>query len=144
LTSIVAIDQNGTIGNVEIVKGSVNADAFTAFFRTLAEKYKNEEVVFFMDNASVHKKEELYNGRGYEKHVILFNAPYSEEMNPIEMFFAQWKEKVDDRVKRWEGLDRFLDVLKSTVNEISKASIRSLFNHVEDIVFPKVAAKEDL
>jgi len=144
LTAIVAIDSNGKTAYVDVVKGSVDATAFSAFFRTLAEEYKDEDVVFFLDNAPVHKKEELNNGRGYENHVILFNAPYSEELNPIEMFFSQWKRIVDDRVKKWPGPNEFIEILKSAVAELSRPYIRSLFNHVQTKVFPKVATLKDL
>lgn len=144
LSSIVAIDRCGKIGNVMIVKGSVDAPTFTAFFKTLAEKYKDKDVVFFLDNAPVHKKEELIGIRHYENHVILFNAPYSEEINPIEMFFAEWKRRVDDRVKIWPGIHRFIEILHSTVGEISDSIIRAEFTKVEDSIFQKVARRDSL
>jgi len=144
LTAIAAIDSNGRIGYVDIVKGKNTAQTFNAFFKTLVEEYKEEDVVFFLDNASIHRKEDLKCGEGYKNHAILFNAPYSEELNPIEMFFSSWKRLVSEKVKLWPGEHAFIEILKSTVMEIPKHEIRSEFSHVENEVFPKVVRMEDL
>lgn len=144
ISSIVAIDSCGRIGNVEIVKGTVDAATFTAFYKTLAEKYKDKDVVFFLDNAPIHKKEELTGFHHYEKHVVLFNAPYSEEINPIEMFFAEWKRRVNDRVKIWPGEKAFIEIMHSTVKEIEESTIRAEFAKVMFSIFKMVVAKGDL
>ena len=144
ISALVAIDYTGQIGNVTIVKGRVDAPVFIAFFKTLAEKYKDKDVVFFLDNAPIHKKEELIGVHHYERHEILFNAPYSEETNPIEMFFAEWKRIVDDRVKIWPGLHRFIEILHSTVMEIDESIIRAEFAKVKESIFEKVATRHDM
>ena len=144
ISALVAIDHTGQIGNVTIVKGHVDAPVFIAFFKTLAEKYKDKDVVFFLDNAPIHKKEELIGVHHYERHEILFNAPYSEETNPIEMFFAEWKRIVDDRVKIWPGLHRFIEILHSTVMGIDESIIRAEFAKVKESIFEKVATRHDM
>ena len=144
ISSIVAIDSLGNIGNVEIVKGSVDASTFTAFYKTLAEKYKDKDVVFFLDNSPIHKKEELTGFHHYENHVVLFNAPYSEELNPIEMFFAEWKQLVNDRVKIWPGEKAFIEIMHSTITLIKDTTIRAEFTKVKDSIFKKVVRRDSL
>ena len=53
----------------------------------------NENVVFVMDNASIHKDEV---GQMAETHgcKVLFNAPYSPKCNPIELVVGIWKTRV--------------------------------------------------
>ena len=143
-SSITAIDERGYVASCLVVKGPVNADVFTDFFTKLVNQYKNESAVFFLDNASVHDKEELKRIGEDDKHAVVFNAPYSEELNPIEMFFNEWKAHVDEKIKKWPGIDAFLDVLKDSVLKIPPSHIRSLFEHVRNTVLPKVVRKEDL
>ena len=97
-----------------------------------------------MDVASVNDREALRRIGEDDKHAVLFNAPYSEELNPIEMFFNEWKEHVDERIKQWPGIDQFLDVLKDTILHISPDKIQTLFAYVRNSVIPKVVRREDL
>lgn len=143
-SSLTAIDDRGYVAACLIVKGKVNADVFTKFFTKLVNQYRNEATVFFLDNASIHDKETLKGLGDDDKHTVLFNAPYSEELNPIEMFFNQWKAHTDTELKKWPGVDRFLQVLKEAVLAIPPDRIRSLFMHVRNEVIPKVVRRENL
>lgn len=116
---------------------------FTDFFTKLVNQYRNESAVFFLNNASVHDKEALKKIGVDDKHAVLFNAPYSEELNPIVMLFNEWMAHTDERIKRLPGLDIFLDVLKDSVLKIPPDNIRSPFEHVRNSVIPKVVRREN-
>ena len=58
-SAITGIDNLGNKPMCLIVKGTVDADLFMSFFKKLVNRYKNTQCVFFMDNASVHKKDDL-------------------------------------------------------------------------------------
>ena len=143
-SSITAIDERGKTPYCLIVKGSVTALVFENFFEKLVGKYNGESAVFFLDNAPVHNKERLGDIAARQNQIVLFNAPYSEELNPIEMFFNEWKGNVGDEVRYWPGVDKFLDTLKHAVVTIPSYHIRKLFEHVRNEVIPKVIQRENL
>lgn len=97
-----------------------------------------------MDNAPVHDKRKLEECTTVSKQAILFNAPYTPDLNPIEMFFARWKHDVQNRVKEYPGDEAFFEILKESVESLRKDEIKKLFRHTENVVFPKVIQKEDM
>ena len=67
------------------VKGTVNAQVFLDNFRMLLSHYKGKRCIFFMDNASVHNRDDLKYLCDEANQIILFNTPYTPDLNPIEM-----------------------------------------------------------
>lgn len=143
-SAITGIDNLGNKPMCLIVKGTVDADLFMSFFKKLVNRYKNTQCVFFMDNASVHKKDDLVRICEEAKQTILFNAPYTPELNPIEMFFDEWKNRVRKDFQRLPPLDEFLEELKEQLMAIKDTTIRTLFNHVINVTFQKIMEKKDL
>ena len=58
-------------------------------------KLNLKNVIFFMDNAKIHKCKALKPL--FSKINIFYNAPYSPFLNPIEEFFALLKHKIRER-----------------------------------------------
>ena len=144
-SSITAIDYYGNAPHCLIVKGKVTRPVFKQFFRELVNQYSADEpCVFFMDNCSIHGEDIIQEVLEGTNHHYLFNAPYSQELNPIEMFFSQWKYQVSERTREYPGMDEFIDTLQEAVMAITRQSIRRLFRHVENEVFAKVLGREDL
>lgn len=87
---IVAMTTEKVIG-IQIIEGSVKGTDFGCFFLNLirhnfaVERVLNE-VIFFMDNARIHKCSDLEEFRSFVN--IQFNAPYSPFLNPIEELFS--------------------------------------------------------
>ena len=97
ITSISAISDNGPCYTLVIEGNTVNADLFCDYMRHLVKQQEPRKVVFFMDNASIHKKEDVIAiVRSVKDKEIVFNAPYTPDCNPIEHFFSIWKRKVDE------------------------------------------------
>ena len=144
-TSITTIDNYGNAPRCLIVKGKVTRRVFKQFFRELVNQYSADEpCVFFMDNCSVHGEDIIQEVLEGTNHHYLFNAPYSQELNPIEVFFSQWKYQVSERTREYPGMDEFIDTLQEAVMAISRQNNRRLFLHVENEVFAKVLGREDL
>ena len=101
-------------------------------------------MIFFMDNASVHNKDDIQYLCSEAKQSCLFNAPYTPDLNPVEMFFAEWKKKVFCEVPTLPSQDQFLRILKESFLSIEESTIRSSFISVQHKIFPKVIAKEDM
>ena len=80
-----AMDQLGIIG-FTIFNGICKSTDFIGFMYNMIEKdlenYSGKPVTFFMDNASIHKSK-LMRAHFTRHHNILFNAPYSPQLNPI-------------------------------------------------------------
>ena len=69
-----------------IIKGGVDVQSFNAFFKEVLSHYREEKCVIFTDNAPIHHKTELQECTAVSKQTILFNAPYTPDLDPIEMF----------------------------------------------------------
>ena len=143
-SAITAIDSMGNKPLSLFVKGTVNGQVFMDNFRMLLSRYKGKRCIFFMDNASVHNRDDLKYLCHEANQIILFNAPYTPDLNPIEMFFAEWKKKVFKRAPVLPSQEVFISILKDTYLDIDESIIRSLFIHVQTKTFPQVMKKEDM
>ena len=95
-----------------------------------------------MDNAKihVHATEKFKNS----KHKVIFNAPYSPELNPIENIFGIWKEKILNEVVRFESEVELLKLIQKTFQEIDPVSVRKTMEFTRWKISPKVIDLEDL
>ena len=110
----------------------------------ILSRYKEKRCIFFMNNTSVHNRDDLKYLCHEPNQIILFNAPYTPDFNPIEMFFAEWKKKVFKRAPVLPSQEVFISIFKETYLDIDESIIRSLFIHVQTNTFPQVMKKEDL
>jgi len=81
--------------------------ADSALFESWFENYFCPEIegnIAVMDNASIHRKKELI--KIAEKHnvILLFQPPYSPDLNKIEQFWAWLKEKLRSVLKNFDTL----------------------------------------
>ena len=102
---------------------------------------RNTNVVFVMDNASVHRHEiiELAEANGCK---VLFNAPYSPECNPIEMVFGIWKTHVGKLTN--VNVADLLENIAGCFERISPTEIRKCINHFLGTVSNRVLNGEDI
>jgi hypothetical protein len=92
-----ALTTDGVL-TTRVVEGGVDASVFELYFlETWAEarKYKGERrVVFFMDNATIHKAKTVRNTLEECSEVVLYNTQYTPEANPIEYLFGYVKHNL--------------------------------------------------
>ena len=141
---ITAISEMDCVPLCVMVKGSVNAELFVTFFKNLLGCCMNQHCVFFMDNAAIHCKEVVEHLCRESKQRFLFNAPYSLESNPIEMFFAHWKHKVTQLYPKWTNEDDFIEKATEAIRSVDDLMITKIFKHVSSEVIPKAMNMEDL
>ena len=122
---------------------TINANIFRAYMKELISLYRldNENVVFVMDNASIHKDgiQELAQQYGCD---VIFNAPYSPECNPIEMIFGLWKS----RVGKLSSVD-IADLLRNIAEcfeGIAASEVKSSIAHFLGPVTTKVMNRQDI
>jgi hypothetical protein len=87
---LAAISEEGLIG-FKIFACPITAKNFGGFLIELINSYPNiknnlNKLIFFMDNASIHKANCLKNL--FSCLQVLYNAPYSPFLNPIEEIFG--------------------------------------------------------
>ena len=101
----------------------------------------NTNVVFVMDNASIHKNDisDLCQHYGCN---VLFNAPYSPECNPIEMVFGFWKTRVGKLTN--VDIESLLRNISLCFEEISPAEVKSCIANFLGTVTTRVRNMEDL
>jgi len=125
---ITAITKEKIIG-FQVFKGSIETNEFGAFLAGLVkanpELLKDRsKYVFYMDNAPIHHARSL---KPFLKHFnVIYGAPYSPFLNPIEEIFSSWKHIF--RRNYAQDMNILPRILESAT-KISEASVTGYFNH---------------
>ena len=97
-----------------VFNSSCNTDLFNNWVEHFLIKELQPGQVVIMDNASFHKSQktkELIESVGCK---LIFLAPYSPDLNPIEKFWAnmkRWiKDKISDFTKLYEAITMFFRI----------------------------------
>lgn len=91
-----AMNKNG-IMHFKVSDKAFNSNTFGAFLSEVNEKLRIDEIknaVIIMDNASIHKTDEIREIFNNSGHILVFLPPYSPQLNPIEEVFSKWKQIV--------------------------------------------------
>jgi len=73
--------------------------------------------VVIMDNASFHKSQDSRRLIGRAGCKVLFLPPYSPDLNPIEIFWANFKKMVQKNLGKFKTLAEAIDFSFSTISE---------------------------
>jgi transposase len=89
------MSKDGILG-IQIFSSAVKGKDFACFLINLiknSERIKSnlKDTYFFMDNAAIHKSKITKNF--LESLNIIYNAPYSPDLNPIENLFGRVKKE---------------------------------------------------
>ena len=94
-----AMNRWGLIGFM-VFEGGMNTNDFLIFLNEMISndllKNINKKFCFFLDNASIHKSKRFMSIFG-QSHTILYNAPYSPQLNPIELVFGVLKKYIREK-----------------------------------------------
>lgn len=93
ISAITAISEDYGIIHVTFVTGSVTKEVYTLFSNEILQLFK-EPTAFVMDNCKIHKGDDIYALFKSAGHEILYTAPNSPELNPIEYVFSIWKGRI--------------------------------------------------
>ncbi len=69
----------------------MKSDLFEYWFSSQLMPILPKDSVIVMDNASFHRKKQLFSIAQEYKHRLIFLPPYSPELNPIEKFWNKLK-----------------------------------------------------
>ena len=143
ITSIATIDATG-MGDCFLVCGSSDCAVFEASLKRVMKSYDDMGVraVFWCDNCSIHSGiHRIVNGT---VHCVVFNAPDSSELNPVENVFGIWKRKAEESIRVWDGLDDFLQKIKASFLQIEPHEVLASMERCRSEVWAKVVRREDL
>ncbi|MCC8417365.1 MAG: transposase, partial [Rickettsia endosymbiont of Bryobia graminum] len=101
------------LGSKEIIapfeyEGNTTKTLFTSCFAQILSPNLKPKQVVILDNASVHKDEELYVLVVQYDCQLIYLPPYSPDFNPIEKFWANFKRILRKVIKRF---DDFFDAI---------------------------------
>ena len=144
MSAITSITNNGP-GLCHIyIKETINAQKFLAFFEDLLILHGDQECCFFLDNAAVHRKEDVIEAAARRNQAVLFNAPYSSEMNPIENFFGAWKGKIMDKIASVKTTEDLKNLVCDSFLSMSAGLCQRTIRHMVVDVQPDVLARRDI
>lgn len=145
ITAVSSITELGPGYTLVLESASINAEIFTSYMVRLLNRSPGEKEVFFMDNASVHNKKDLLPlVHSVKNKEIVFNAPYSPECNPIELFFANWKRKVEEQCKVAPSPSELVKIIEDTFLSFRPYECLDLIIHVHNDVTDDVIKEADL
>ena len=85
-----------------------------------------------MDNASIHKTNEVKLRLQCIGFKLIFLPPYSPQLNPIEEVFSKWKHLVKKRnCNTIEDLKKFITVASF---DITRTDCANYFSHVREFI----------
>ena len=93
-SAITVIDNMGNKPFSLFVKGNGNAQEYVDNFRMILSRYKGKRCIFFLDNAWVQNRDDLKYLCHETNQIILFNAPNTPDLNPIEMCICGVEESI--------------------------------------------------
>ena len=144
MSAITSISNHG-FGFCHIhIKETINAQKYLAFFEDLLILHGDQECCFFLDNAAVHRKEDVIEAAARRNQAVLLNAPYSSEMNPIENFFGVWKGKIMDKITSVKTTEDFKNLVRDSFLSMSAGLFQRTIRHMVVDVQTDVLARKDI
>ena len=104
-SSIVAAQMEGEIIAPCQYTGTMTHELFEEWFQDHLLPALPKGTVIVMDNASFHRKEQLYCLAQKSECYLIFLPPYSPELNPIEHFWAWLKRTLRKILPKLNSLD---------------------------------------
>ena len=123
-TIITAISKNKII-HYEIIKNSTNSVHFKNFIETLVKKGICKKYLL-MDNARIHHAKIVKDYVSTTSNILLYNAPYTPEYNPIEMVFSKLKSILRSKINN--NYKQIIQNIKVSFNKITKTELNNYYN----------------
>jgi len=126
---------NTKVIHYKIIIGSSNSQTFKDFINEIVMKGYNNNCLL-MDNASIHHSKLVTEYVATTNNNIVFNAPYSPELNPIEYVFSKFKTLLRRRTNNHIAT-KLKTNIKMALNKITKSNLINYFDHSLNLLFKK-------
>ena len=90
---VAAINMSGRVVTLLIKEKSIITDDFVDFLNKLRNKMRRAKTFIFLDNLRIHHTHIIASKSRDNNQVLLFNAAYSSQLNPIERLWAVSKRQ---------------------------------------------------
>jgi transposase len=127
---VAAINLQGRVVALLLREGSICTSDFVDFLRNLKSRMRGEKTYVFLDNLRIHHTLIIASKAQANNQVLIFNASYSSQLNPIERLWAIAKRQfvkdcvTDVDFKQQEEIKAFVK------KNILEASPETLEKHV--------------
>ena len=140
-TSAISFISNYGAEYTQFIKGPVTREIFTSTMKTFISEHAQigENRLFIMDNALIHRGE-LSSIIEQAGHKLVFNAPNSPDMNPIDIIFGFWKSRSAAILNQETAIDELANIFV----KITQAEIHRCIEHVRNHIWRKIRDYEDL
>ena len=119
---------------VSLVLPDCTTECMNIFLEEIGNKYKDEEILLVLDNASWHKSKDLNVPKNIEIYPLL---PYTPELNPTESIWEEIREKFFKN-DFFQTLDKVIDRLCEGLNHLAenKETVSSItgYNWILDML----------
>lgn len=107
-----------------LILPDMNTEMMNLYLEEFSRYYRDYRIIMAMDSAAWHKAKDL---NVFENIRLVFQPPYSPEVNPAEHLWEHIREKYLGN-KFWPSLEKLEDALMTALNEIKgdKETIRTL------------------
>lgn len=126
-TLVAGLTLDGLIAPV-VLDGPMNGEAFIAYVEQFLCPAIRPGTLVIMDNLPAHKVggvAELIEARDAE---LLYLPPYSPDLNPIEMTFAQLKAEI--RKGKHRNVEDLWDAIGQATKSVTPLQAKNYFNHI--------------
>ena len=112
-TFLGAMRQGGFLAPL-VVDGAMTSELFLAYVQRVLVPELGPGSVVVMDNLSCHTQQAVRLALETAGHTVLYQPPYSPDLNPIELAFSKLKRLLRKAAERtveglWAALGRLLD-----------------------------------
>ncbi|KAK8815160.1 hypothetical protein WA158_003372 [Blastocystis sp. Blastoise] len=144
ITALTSISTLG-VGYTELIHGSVNAEIFQSYLSGLLNSLNGTgSHVIYLDNASIHHDPGVAAKVSEAGHQLVFGAPYSPELNPIEKVFGFWKTRAENDLKIFTNLEDLVNKIGNHFRSINPMEVRATIQGTIRNVWPKVMNRDDI
>ncbi|QTD39364.1 IS630 family transposase [Polaribacter batillariae] len=98
-----------------------NADIFELFLNELSKENPIELKVMVVDNAAFHKAKKI---KIPDNIVLIFQPPYSPEVNPAEQIWAWYKRAFTNRI--YKSIPQIVDFISNKSENLTKELVKSI------------------
>ena len=146
ISLIAAMNIEGMVYHEVIQQTNVNASIFCEFLIKLFEELAKNEIGnawLILDNASIHKTQQVRDLVAEKGFHLMFLPPYSPMVNPIEEVFSKIKFYARNVLADPTNSIHLKDIINQSVETITAANCNNFYTHMY-MQLPAAAAGEPL
>ena len=84
--------------------GTCNSELFLKWLKEMLVPNLKKNQIVIMDNASIHKSPKIKEAIEEAGCALVYQPPYSPDLNPIEHFWAHLKKKIGDFHQKFKSI----------------------------------------